>query len=101
VVDISSADFDPHPYGISLQAFRFELHAIDRQGAVYRGVEVFWAIWVAFPDSTLLGGLAALVTLPVVSPLARLGYRGFARFRPYLPKRRSVCATGSCRLGRK
>jgi len=100
-VDISAADFDPGPCGISLQAFQYELHVIDREGRVYRGVDAFRAIWLAFPESVLFRLLATLIALPVIRPLARLGYRIFARLRPYLPKRRAVCATGQCRIGRR
>jgi predicted DCC family thiol-disulfide oxidoreductase YuxK len=100
-IDISAADFDPHLYGIPLPALMYELHAIDRQGTIYRGIDAFWAIWQAFPASPLFWLLGRLVTLPLLRPLARLGYRGFARIRPYLPKRRSACLTGSCRIGRK
>jgi predicted DCC family thiol-disulfide oxidoreductase YuxK len=101
LVDISAADFDPLPFGIPLQAFQYELHVIDRGGTVYRGIEAFRAIWQAFPEARLLRLLAWLVTLPVVNALARLGYRCFARLRPYLPKRRAACTTaGQCRIGR-
>jgi len=100
-IDISAADFDPHLYGIPLPALMYELHAIDRQGTIYRGIDAFWAIWQAFPASPLFWLLGRLVTLPLLRPLARLGYRGFARIRPYLPKRQSACLTGSCRIGRK
>jgi len=99
-VDISAADFDPRPYGIPLPAFMFELHAIDQRGTIYRGVDAFWAIWQAFPSAPLFCVLSRLVTLPVVRPLARLAYRGFARIRPYLPKRRSACTSGQCQRGR-
>lgn len=100
LVDISAAGFDPRPYGIPLQAFQYELHVIDRGGTVYRGVDAFRAIWQAFPNVRRFRLLAGLVALPVINPLARLGYRVFARLRPYLPKRRATCATGSCRIGR-
>ena len=100
-IDISAADFDPHLSGIPLPALMYELHAIDRQGTIYRGVDAFWAIWQAFPASPLFWLLGRLVTLPLLRPLARLGYRGFARIRPYLPKRQSACLSGSCRIGRK
>ncbi len=76
------------------------MHAIDRNGTVYRNVEAFWAIWQAFPASTLLGLLGALITMPVVKPIARLCYKGFARIRKYLPKRDVACTTGSCRIGK-
>jgi predicted DCC family thiol-disulfide oxidoreductase YuxK len=98
-IDISGPGFDPGPYGITREAFMYEMHAIDRQGEVYRGVEAFRAIWQAFPASTLYGFLGALVILPGVDSLARLVYRGFARIRKYLPKSRAACKDGACRLG--
>jgi predicted DCC family thiol-disulfide oxidoreductase YuxK len=100
-IDISTTDFDPSSCGIPLPALMYELHVIDRQGTIYRGVDAFWAIWQAFPAAPLFKLLGRLVTLPLLRPLARLGYRGFARIRPYLPKHRSACPTGSCRIGRK
>ncbi|TLM65912.1 MAG: DUF393 domain-containing protein [Deltaproteobacteria bacterium] len=99
-VDISAPDFDPHRYGVPLAALMAELHAVDRRGAVYRGVGAFIAIWQAFPERRSCRWLAAIVSLPVVNGLARLGYRWFARVRPRLPGRRSGCATDACRSGR-
>ena len=37
-VDISRPDFDPAPHGISLQEFMHEMHGIDQQGRVFRGL---------------------------------------------------------------
>jgi predicted DCC family thiol-disulfide oxidoreductase YuxK len=100
LVDISAPGFDPAPFGITLAEFMYQMHAIDRSGRVFRGVEAFWAIWQAFPNSTLLGLSGKLIKLPLVNPLARLCYRLFAGIRGYLPKRRSDCSSGSCRIGR-
>ena len=99
-IDISSPEFDPTPYGISQAAFRYEMHAIDRGGRVYRGIEALSAVWLAFPSSTLYTGLGRLVTMPGIGYLARLAYRCFARLRRYLPKSQEVCRDGSCRTGR-
>lgn len=99
-VDASDSVFDPTPYGITRESFMYEMHAIDRAGRVYRGVEAFRAIWQAFPASTWYGLVGALVALPGVNFLARLGYRCFARFRRYLPKRQDACADGVCRRQR-
>ncbi len=100
-IDISHPDFDPRLYGISRQAFQYELHAIDRQGTVYRGIEAFRAIWLAFPDAFPLRALALLVNLPLISFLARRAYRSFARMRHFLPKNRSTCHSANCRVGHK
>lgn len=99
-VDISAPDFVPPPNGIRLAQFMYELHVIDRSGVVYRGVEAFWAIWQAFPASAMYRILGAIVSVPFVKPVARLLYKGFARIRRYLPKKRD-CHSGSCRIGRK
>ena len=98
-VDISAPGFDPAPYGITLDAFMHEMHAIDRDNRVYRGVDAFRAIWQAFPASSRYGLLGALVTLPGVHLLARGAYWCFARLRKYLPKNREACKDGTCRLG--
>jgi predicted DCC family thiol-disulfide oxidoreductase YuxK len=95
-VDLNSADFDPARYGIAMAAFMFEMHAIDQQGRVYRGVEAFWAIWQAFPASTWYGFLGTMITLPGLNLLARAAYSCFARIRKYLPKRN--CEDGVCRI---
>jgi predicted DCC family thiol-disulfide oxidoreductase YuxK len=100
LVDISAPDFDPAPLGFTQEEFMHQMHAIDRNGTVYRNVEAFWAIWQAFPASTFLGFLGVFITLPVVNPTARLCYKGFARIRKYLPKRDVACTTGSCRIGK-
>jgi predicted DCC family thiol-disulfide oxidoreductase YuxK len=101
LVDISAAEFDAQAYGIPLHEFMDQLHVIDAGGRTYRGVEGFWAIWQAFPSSTLYGLLGTVVTLPLINPLVRLGYKGFARIRRYLPKHHDTCTSGSCRIDRR
>jgi len=63
-------------------------------------VEAFAAIWQAFPTLLLYGLLGALVMFPGVNLLARTAYWSFARIRPFLPKTRSTCTSGSCAIGR-
>ncbi len=95
LVDISAPDFAPEEHGITLEEFLYEMHAIDRRGKVYKGPESFWAIWQAFPASTLYGLLGVLITLPGVRAIARLAYKGFARIRKFLPRRQPpVCRIG-------
>lgn len=101
LMDISAPDFKPELYNLNLQAFMYELHVIDSDGKVYKGIEAFRAIWQAFPASTLYGMVGSLITLPVINLLARLCYKGFARIRTYLPKRSSECANGTCMIGKK
>lgn len=99
-IDISSPDFNPAPYQTSLADFMHQLHAIDQDGLVFRGVDSFWAIWQAFPSSTIYGLMGRIIQLQVVNRLARIGYWLFARVRPYLPKRHQ-CDSGTCSIHNK
>jgi predicted DCC family thiol-disulfide oxidoreductase YuxK len=85
-ININAPGFDPTPYGIASKAFMHELHAIDREGRVYRGVDALRAIWRAYPASTRYVLLAGLIALPGINFLARQIYRSFARIRNQLPK---------------
>lgn len=99
-IDISRPDFDPAPYEMSLADFMFQLHAIDQDGLVFKGVDSFWAIWQAFPTCTVYGIMGHIIQLPVVNRLSRIGYWLFARVRPYLPKRHQ-CESGTCSIHRR
>lgn len=99
-LDISAPDFNPELYHNTLDEFMYELHVIDCNGRIFRGVDAFWAIWQAFPDSKLYGVLCSVTSMPIVNTVARLMYKGFARIRPYLPKKHD-CENGSCKIDRK
>lgn len=99
-VDISSPDFEAAPYQISIADFMHQLHAIDQDRQVFTGVDSFWAIWQAFPTSTIFGLMGRIIQLPVVKQLARICYWLFARIRPYLPKRHQ-CESGTCSIHQK
>lgn len=95
-VDITDPAFNPARYGITLDDFMYQLHAIDRDGRVFRGVDAFRAVWLAFPGSRWYGFLAGLTASPLVGPAARLAYRTFACLRRYLPNSKAaVCRIGS------
>ncbi|MBI1920141.1 MAG: DUF393 domain-containing protein [Geobacter sp.] len=99
-IEISAPEFDPIPYGITLDEFMHDLHAIDREGRVYRGVEAFRVIWQAFPGSIWYGLLASLVTLPGMNHLSKFAYWSFARIRKFLPRSHDACKDGTCLLGK-
>ena len=94
LADVTAADFDPASYGLEMDDLLYQLHAIDRAGSVYRGVEALRAIWQAFPPGTWHGLLGRLLSFPPFRPLARLGYWCFARLRRFLPKPKSACKIG-------
>ncbi len=74
-VDISDPGFNPHDYSSSLDDFMAQMHAIDRSGTVFRGVDAFQAIWRAFPGVPWFRFLAALTGFPLIRQLACLAYR--------------------------
>jgi len=96
-IDISVPEF-ALPAGLSRAELMFQLHVIDARGTLYRNIAAFQVIWRAFPDRPFYRLLISLLDLPLVNPLARCGYRLFARLRRYLPKRRA-CAHGLCPPG--
>lgn len=99
-IDISRPDFDSAPYQIAIADFMLQLHAIDQDGQVFKGVDSFWAIWQAFPSSTVYGIMGRIIQLPGANRLARIGYWLFAHIRPYLPKR-NPCKSGTCSIRHK
>lgn len=99
-VDIGDPSFDPATYGIPMEAFMYEMHAIDAVGNLYRGVDAFRAIWQGLAPSTWYGLLGFLVSLPGVRFAARLVYRTIAGTRRYLPSGHDACSDGSCRIGK-
>ena len=98
-IDISAPGFDPSPYGLSHADFMGQMHAIDREGTVFRAIDAFRAIWQAFPASSFYGTLGTIIAFPGINGLARIGYTLFARYRKYLPRRKSDCDSGFCSLG--
>jgi predicted DCC family thiol-disulfide oxidoreductase YuxK len=94
-IDINAPDFDPAPFHSTLADFMHQLHAIDQDGQVFKGVDSFRAIWQAFPASTIYGVMGRVIKVPLVNRFARSGYWLFARIRPYLPKRKQ-CDNGTC-----
>lgn len=98
LVDVTADDFDPEAWGLSLDEVLYQIHVIDSEGALFRGVEGIRAIWLAFPPGTWYGLLGRVLGFPPLRPLARLGYWCFARLRRFLPKPKP----GSrCNIGRE
>jgi predicted DCC family thiol-disulfide oxidoreductase YuxK len=77
-----------------------ELHVIDQDGELYRGVDAFRAIWMAFPESMLYRTMSTMIGMPIVNQISRLLYKGFASIRPYLPERHE-CNSGTCNIDKK
>jgi predicted DCC family thiol-disulfide oxidoreductase YuxK len=89
-VDIDDPEFAPEEYGLTREDFMKEMHAMDASGEFYRGVDAFRALWSGLPVS-IYGDLAGLLGLPGIHHLSKIGYRGFARMRRFLPRVEKTC----------
>src|SRR5262249_45910096 len=92
-VDITDPHFDAHRHGVDPAAVHKQMH-IKVGDEVRTGVDAVIVLWDAMPG---FRWLARLGRWPVVHGIMALGYRAFARLRPWLPRRRrNLCTTGTC-----
>jgi predicted DCC family thiol-disulfide oxidoreductase YuxK len=93
--DISALGFDPFRYGLTREEVNRELHGVQSDGTVLRGME---AVRQAY-QSVGLGLLVAPTRLPGMRFLTDQMYRWFARNRLALGKLiERDCPDGSCNL---
>src|SRR5207244_4387744 len=91
-VDIADSAFDAAAHGVDPLRVHRVMHV--KAGAEMRtGVDAFIAIWEVIPG---YGWLARLARTPGLHWGFHLGYHAFAVVRPWLPRRRAVCTTGTC-----
>ncbi|MGE0726341.1 MAG: DCC1-like thiol-disulfide oxidoreductase family protein, partial [Alphaproteobacteria bacterium] len=63
------------PFGAGLEDVRRRLHAVDDEGRLFVGADCAIEMWRRTPGDAWLG---RLLGLPLLRPLARLGYDRFA-----------------------
>ena len=98
-VDISAPDFEAKSYALKDEDVQLELHIKTEDGEVKTGVEAFLEIWRRIPSYQKL---AWALDRNWIKPVLRVGYFGFARIRPYLPKRKGIhCESGTCEVKAK
>lgn len=94
-VDIAAADFDASKEGLDAREIHEKMHARwseSRELAI--GVDAFLAIWKVVPG---FGVMRRFVGVRAFRPIFELGYRAFAKARPYLPRRTAVvCDDDRC-----
>jgi predicted DCC family thiol-disulfide oxidoreductase YuxK len=62
-------------FGAGIEDIRRRLHAVDAQGRLHVGADCAIEIWLATPGHAWIG---RLLGLPVIHPIARVGYDRFA-----------------------
>ena len=80
-LDVSEASAGLAPQDRARFMARF--HVRQKDGRLLSGAAAFVALWLVMPGWRWLGKLA---TLPGVTPVLELMYRGFLHLRPYLQR---------------
>lgn len=82
-VDICGRQFDAVKEGVDPVLVHKEMHVRRLDGTYATRVEAFIEIWKTLPKYNFL---AKIASLSAVSALLDLGYSGFTRIRPFLPR---------------
>jgi predicted DCC family thiol-disulfide oxidoreductase YuxK len=95
-VDIMSPSFDAEAEGLDPKKVHDVFHVKTPDGRILTRVDAFAEIWKTLPGFGLLRWVAEQ---PTLRPALDLGYRVFAKVRPYLPRKKgdAVCETDACR----
>ncbi|MFM8315266.1 MAG: thiol-disulfide oxidoreductase DCC family protein [Deltaproteobacteria bacterium] len=98
-VDISSPEFKASEHGLSEKDVNLKMHVRCEDGSLRTDVEAFFEIWRRIPP---YDRLAKVLDREWLKPVLRVGYFGFARIRPYLPKKKGIhCESGACEVKKK
>lgn len=94
MIDISSPDFDPGRWDLTHEDVMGRIHAVDKDGTLVTGMEVFRRAYAAVG----WGWLWAPTGWPLLRPVFDTLYRWFARNRYRLTGRTNPCKDGRCRV---
>jgi predicted DCC family thiol-disulfide oxidoreductase YuxK len=96
--DITSEDFDPSRYGLTMEQVMGAMHGILDDGRVLTGIDVFARAY----EDVGWGWLAKPLRWRLTRPLAEAAYRVFARYRPRLSAfDGKACTDRGCRVEAK
>ena len=84
IVDITGSGFDAAKFGLSPEKVQFHMHVMAPDGSILVGVDAFSHIWSRLDGYRFA---AKVVKLPLIYPLAKIGYNLFAKYRHLLPKK--------------
>ncbi|XP_010780803.1 uncharacterized protein At5g50100, mitochondrial-like [Notothenia coriiceps] len=92
-IDISLPDYDGGKYkGVSYEMAMEEMHVIDENDKIHRGVPAFSVMY----NASGLGWVGRFLMWSPVRPLAEICYEAFARNRLKWTGRGEECQTGRC-----
>jgi predicted DCC family thiol-disulfide oxidoreductase YuxK len=88
-LDITGPDFDAAREGVDGKEVHQVMHVRRADGTLATRVDAFIEIWKCLPK---FNWAARAATFAPVRAALELGYSGFARIRPYLPRKTRECA---------
>lgn len=94
-VDISAPNFDPKEYGLENRDIHINLHVQFANGDIVTGVDAFRAIWNHIPGFKILAKISQNC---LINKMAKVGYYLFTKVRPYLPRKKDTCKSGTCSM---
>lgn len=89
-LDITALEFDATKHGVDPRAVHKVMHVRDTSGHLFTGPDAFRAIWKELPKYQFL---YRWTDNQIARRLMSIGYAGFVRIRPYLPRKKADCAT--------
>lgn len=91
-VDITAPGFSPEAHGLDPFKVHKVMHVRSADGILHEGVDAFRTIWINLPRYNFM---ARLSERPIARAVMELGYRGFVKIRPYLPRRKPADCSAS------
>ena len=92
--DITADGFDPDQFGVTMEELMGQIHGVQPDGSLVKGMEVIRRAY----DAVGLGWLLAPTKWPVLRFISDACYAWFARNRLRLTGRADACDPGHCRI---
>lgn len=89
-IDITASQFSAQNEGLDPFLVHKVMHVKTAAGELKTGVEAFITIWQQLPRYQRI---AKIANIKSVQSVLNLGYLGFAKIRPYLPRKSRGCET--------
>ncbi len=87
--DITKPSFRAEAAGLDPKKVHVHLHARSSDGTLFLGVDAFIEIWKRIPEYQWAAKIAKITPVRLI---LKMGYAGFVRIRPLLPKKKQQCS---------
>lgn len=86
-IDITGTDFDPLPYGLTMNQVVGSIHGLSSSGAIISGMELFRQVYRTLG----YGWVWAWTEIPGIRSIVDAGYNVFAKIRPRFSRFKYQC----------